>query len=203
MIAPLVKRYPGLRVAGTWDPFEMCVRAILGQQVTVKAATTISGRVVERWGIRVATAKNGGPAFVFPKPKALARARLDRLGIPTTRATAIREIAKAFRDDRLRFDGSMGFEDIFEVMTSLSGIGPWTAHYVAMRAAGEPDAFPSGDLALQRAATARDESIRSEAALKKRAEAWRPWRSYATMHLWTEYTERLAVPSPAGKRRRK
>jgi AraC family transcriptional regulator of adaptative response / DNA-3-methyladenine glycosylase II len=187
--APLVKRFPGLRVPGAWDPFETSVRAVLGQQVTVKAATTVAGRIVEQYGIRLANGSS--PRYAFPRPEKLARARLHNIGIPTGRANGIRQLAKAFCDGRVRFDGSMEFDDIYDAMVGLDGIGPWTAHYVSMRAGGEPDALPSGDLALRRAAESRDRQLRTEAALKKRAEAWRPWRSYATMYLWTEYSKGL------------
>lgn len=200
VLRPLVGRYPGLRVPHAWDPFETSVRAILGQQVTVAAATTIAGRVVERWGYRISAAMGHGPSHVFPAPDALARARLTGLGIPSGRAAAIREVAKAFRDRLLRFDGSMEIDEIVDVMTSLPGIGPWTAHYVAMRAGAEPDAFPAGDLALRRAALDRDRRLGNERQLIARAEAWRPWRSYATVLLWTHYTDKLA--DTAAKKRR-
>jgi AraC family transcriptional regulator of adaptative response / DNA-3-methyladenine glycosylase II len=213
-IGPLVKRFPGLRVPGAWDPFETSVRAVLGQQVSVKAATTVAGRIVEQYGTRLdlkqaardrkdhvrnfatptgvtVDASSPSPRYAFPRPERLARARLRRIGIPSGRATAVRQLARAFCDGRVRFDGSMEFADIVDAMTGLDGIGPWTAHYVSMRAGGEPDAFPSGDLALRRAAERRDKSLHTEAALKKRAEAWRPWRSYATMYLWTDYTAQL------------
>lgn len=191
MLAPLVRAYPGLRVPGAWDAFETTIRAILGQQVTVAGATTIAGRIVGSYGQRAAMDGDDGDWWLFPTPARLARARLDGIGIPGGRAGAIRAVAKAFCDDRLRFDGSMELEKLVETLTTLDGVGPWTAHYVSMRAGGEPDAFPSGDLALRRAAQTRDAKLGTERLLCRRAEAWRPWRAYATMYLWADYTSSL------------
>lgn len=188
VMAKLVRRNPGLRVPGAWDPFETTIRAILGQQVTVAGATTIAGRVVAAYGRRVTA---GREWRLFPTPQRLARARLDRVGIPRARAKAIRAVSGAFCADRLRFDGSMELETLVDTMTALDGVGAWTAHYVSMRAGGEPDAFPSNDLALRRAAEALDAKLTTERLLCERAEAWRPWRAYATMYLWTDYTRSL------------
>ena len=128
---------------------------------------------------------------LFPAPQRLARARLNNIGLPGARVAAIRALARAVCSGAVRFDGSVDLEQTVNELTTLGGIGLWTAHYIAMRACDEPDAFPSGDLVLRRAVAAKDPEIGSERALVRRAEAWRPWRAYATMHLWAEY----AVPN--------
>jgi AraC family transcriptional regulator of adaptative response / DNA-3-methyladenine glycosylase II len=161
----VVKRHPGLRVPGCWDGFELAVRAMLGQQVTVKGATTLAGRLVERFGP--------------PKPEILANENLTVIGIPKARAESIRGFARAVADGCIRFDGSVTSEEMIGRMCELRGIGPWTANYIAMRALGDPDAFPASDLGLLKAA-----GLSSEKRLAEIAEAWRPWRSYAAMYLW-------------------
>jgi AraC family transcriptional regulator of adaptative response / DNA-3-methyladenine glycosylase II len=156
----LVRRWPGARVPGAWDPFELAVRAVVGQQVSVAAATTLMGRLAARYGTPI---ESGDPALthVFPTAEMLRDAPID--GMPSTRAATIRAIAAA---------------DLEKDLTSIRGIGPWTASYIAMRR-GDPDAFPEGDLVLRKAAgniSARE--------LLVRAEAWQPWRAYAAILLW-------------------
>jgi 3-methyladenine DNA glycosylase/8-oxoguanine DNA glycosylase len=189
MLAAVLERFSGLRVPGAWDPFETSVRAILGQQVSVKAATTVSGRIVAAYGEPLED-DNDGRRFLFPSAECLSRARFNKIGITESRARAIRALAGAIHKGSLVFDGAIGLEKAVDRLLELQGIGPWTAHYIAMRAFGEPDAFPSGDLALRRAAMAYEPGLTTEAALIDRAEAWRPWRAYATMYLWADYTER-------------
>jgi AraC family transcriptional regulator of adaptative response / DNA-3-methyladenine glycosylase II len=161
LLAPLVKAQPGLRVPGAWDPFELAIRAILGQQVTVKGASTLAGRLVEKYGEDTAYGR------LFPSADALARADLSSAGLPRTRANSIRAMAEAF--------SSAAPPQTIEDLLKLPGIGHWTGQYIAMRAFNEPDAFPSCDLGLVKAAG-------PDVAAK--AEAWRPWRAYAAMHLW-------------------
>ncbi len=174
-LAPLVAARPGLRVPGGWDPFELAVRAVLGQQVSVAAARTFAGRIAARYGDR---APGGG--LVFPGPGRLAGARLDRLGVTRARAAAVRSLARAVAAEPSFLEGRGDLEATVARLADLPGIGRWTAHYVAMRALREPDAFPESDLGLLRAL-----GHPSPAALARRAEAWRPWRAYAAMHLWT------------------
>jgi len=159
LLAPLIKARPGLRVPGAWDPFELSIRAILGQQVTVKGASTLAGRLVEKYGEESAYGR------LFPRPGVLARAELTDM--PRTRANSIRATAEAF--------ASATPPQSIEDLRKLPGVGDWTAQYIAMRAFNEPDAFPSCDLGLVKAA-GRD--------VAAKAEAWRPWRAYAAMHLW-------------------
>ena len=178
-LAKLIAAHPGLRVPGAWDGFELVVRAVLGQQVSVKGATTLAGRIVTAWGAPSKLAREG-LTHLFPTPAVLASADLAKVGLPRARAETIRAVSIAMRDGALTLGSSRSLEETVTHLTALPGIGLWTANYVAMRACGEPDAFPSGDLGLRKAyghgITAR--------ALEERAEAWRPWRAYAAMHLW-------------------
>ena len=188
LLAPTVTRYPGLRLPGCWDGFEIAVRAILGQQVSVKAATTISGRLVERLGT-VITAVSTHPSLthIFPTPTQIVTGDLSKLGITTKRAEAIRTLAQAVLDGRLRFSTPSSLEEAIDSMVQLPGIGDWTAQYIAMRALGEPDAFPAGDLILRRAAATKANPL-TEKQLRQQAESWRPWRAYAAIYLWKSYT---------------
>ena len=175
LLAASVKRRPGLRLPSAWDPFEMAVRAVVGQQVSVAAATTVTGRIARRAGTPLATPR-GALTHLFPVPEVLATADLDGLGLTTRRAATVHTLARAVTDGDLDLAAPLGPDDFVERMVALPGIGPWTAHYVAMRALGEPDAFPAADLGLVKAAPGID--------LTRRAETWRPWRAYAALHLW-------------------
>ncbi len=197
LLAAAVKALPGLRVPGAWDGFELAVRAILGQQVSVKGATTLAGRLVERFG-RPLTSPNAGAdhglSRFFPTPERLADADVSAIGLPGSRARTISTLAGAIASGDLVLDGSRGLDETAERLCALPGIGPWTAHYIAMRALGQPDAFPASDLGLLRAAS-RNGAALTPAALAERAEAWRPWRAYAALYLWMSdapaRTERL------------
>jgi AraC family transcriptional regulator of adaptative response / DNA-3-methyladenine glycosylase II len=173
----------GLRVPGAWDPFELAVRAILGQQVTVRGATTLAGRLVERFGRRVPTGVPG-LTHLFPAPETLARADVSGIGVPRARAATIRALAAAVCRGVPLLDRAGGLDEAVGRLRAVRGIGPWTAHYIAMRACGEPDAFPGSDLGLRRALGSPRRPL-SVSALARRAEAWRPWRAYAAMRLWT------------------
>jgi AraC family transcriptional regulator of adaptative response / DNA-3-methyladenine glycosylase II len=190
LLAPLVARRPGLRVPGAWDPFETAVRAILGQQISVAAATTLAARLVARHGRRVEGARSG-LTHAFPEPAALAEADPAGFGIPAARAEAIRALARAVATGALRIAAAESVDATVARLRELPGFGPWTAAYVAMRACGEPDAFPAGDLGVRRALGGGTPC--SEATAERASEAWRPWRAYAAMHLWTS----PSVPSTA------
>jgi AraC family transcriptional regulator of adaptative response / DNA-3-methyladenine glycosylase II len=183
-LAAAVKARPGLRVPGAWDSFELAVRAILGQQVTVRGATTLAGRLVARFGTPLGAAARPGLTHLFPTPAHLRTADLAAIGMPAARAGAIRALAAAVADGRLALDDASGPDEIVAQLVALPGVGVWTAQYVAMRACGEPDAFPATDLGLRRALGNGAGPI-SAAALAGTAEAWRPWRAYAAMYLWT------------------
>lgn len=171
---------PGVRVPGAWDGFELAVRAILGQQVSVRGATTLAGRLAERYGEKL----DAGAELsrLFPEPRVLASARLASLGLPAARARAISGLARAVASGELRIDASLGLEETVRALRALPGVGEWTAQYVAMRALREPDAFPAGDLGLRKA-FGNGKPI-PERQLEQRAQAWRPWRAYAAMLLW-------------------
>jgi AraC family transcriptional regulator of adaptative response / DNA-3-methyladenine glycosylase II len=177
VLAQRVATHPGLRVPGCWNGFELAVRAILGQQITVKGATVLAGRIARTFGQPFSA--GNGLTHLFPSPEVLADADLARVGLPGARAETIRALARAVRDRHINFGGIVESDVFLARLCEIPGIGKWTAQYVAMRALGEPDAFPSSDLGLLRAL-----SLRSAPELERRAEAWRPWRAYAAMYLW-------------------
>jgi AraC family transcriptional regulator of adaptative response / DNA-3-methyladenine glycosylase II len=182
-LAPLVAARPGLRVPGAWEPFETAVRAILGQQVSVEAATTLAGRLVARHGRPLARGARHGLTHLFPAPAALAAADPASFGVPAARAEAIRALAAAVAAGALRLGPAASAEETIASLRRLPGFGPWTAAYVAMRCCGEPDAFPAGDLGIRRALGSGGAPC-GERDAERAAEAWRPWRSYAALHLW-------------------
>ncbi|HVO13934.1 MAG TPA: AlkA N-terminal domain-containing protein [Alphaproteobacteria bacterium] len=185
-LAPLVAARPGLRVPGAWDGFELAVRAVLGQQITVVAATGLAGRLVRTFGEKLPEAL-GAPAgltHVFPTPARLAGADIASLGMPRARAAALAALAAAAAADANLFGPRASLEDAIARLRALAGIGEWTAQYIAMRELREPDAFPAADIGLLRAMADPDGRRPAPAALLARAEAWRPWRAYAALHLW-------------------
>jgi AraC family transcriptional regulator, regulatory protein of adaptative response / DNA-3-methyladenine glycosylase II len=186
MLAPLVSARPGLRVPGAWDGFELAVRAIFGQQITVPAATRLLGRLVAAHGALLpATTKDvEGLGHLFPSPSRLASADLAVLGMPNARAMAVNSLAQAISADPTIFSRGASLEETVAKLRSLPGIGEWTAQYIAMRELREPDAFPAADIGLLRAMAAADGQRPSPAELLSRAERWRPWRAYAALHLW-------------------
>jgi AraC family transcriptional regulator of adaptative response / DNA-3-methyladenine glycosylase II len=180
LLENIVRRIPGLRVAGAFDGFELAVRAVLGQQVSVKGATTLAGRWAQAFGAPIATPY---PALNRLSPRAeqmtsISADDIAALGIVGTRARCLAALSTAVLDRRVVLTFSPNVEEQIDALLRLPGIGPWTAQYIAMRALHWPDAFPSGDLMLMRAANA------SRRELEKLGEAWRPWRSYATHYLW-------------------
>jgi AraC family transcriptional regulator, regulatory protein of adaptative response / DNA-3-methyladenine glycosylase II len=181
IIGPLLRARPGVRAPGTWDPFETGVRAIIGQQVTLAGANTIAGRLVQRLGRPVAGLAELGLTHVFPAAEALVDADLSGLGIPRSREEAIRSFARGVAEDAIRLDRSVSLERLVASITAVDGLGPWTAHYLALRL-GERDAYPTTDLGLRRALHRRVH--RSVKALDELAERWRPWRALAATHLW-------------------
>jgi AraC family transcriptional regulator, regulatory protein of adaptative response / DNA-3-methyladenine glycosylase II len=186
LLAEQLRARPGLRVPGAFEPFEMMVRAILGQQVSVRAATTLSGRVVERFGEPL-----DGPdaqlSRLFPSPETLAAATEDEvasLGLPGARARGLLAVARAVAEGRVKLDPHAEIEQALASLEELPGIGAWTSHYIAMRALRWPDAFPASDLAIRKALG----GVTAKQAVA-RAESWRPWRAYAALHLWTSLSQ--------------
>ena len=188
VLARGVRDRPGIRVPGAWDPFELAVRAVLGQQVSVRAATTFAGRIVSAHGRSLARARGDGdegmPTMLFPTQLQLADADLTSVGLTRARAATLNALASACAARPALLQSAGTLEETLEALCAVPGIGPWTAQYIAMRALREPDAFPASDLGLLRA-MATKAGRPTPAALAKRAEAWRPWRAYAALRLWT------------------
>jgi AraC family transcriptional regulator, regulatory protein of adaptative response / DNA-3-methyladenine glycosylase II len=187
VLAPLVEARPGLRVPGAWDGFELAVRAVLGQQITVTAAARLAARLVAAHGQRLSAADEH-LTHVFPRAATIAAADLASLGMPRSRAAALSAVAAAAVADPHLFDANRGLDDAVKRLRAIRGVGEWTAQYIALRQLREPDAFPAADLGLIRAMAGRDgrgpKRGPSSSELLDRADAWRPWRAYAAQHLW-------------------
>ena len=198
-LARHVRARPGLRVAGAFDPFEAAARAVLGQQVSVAAGGTIAARLTTRLGEAIAT-PHPSLTRLFPHAEAIAGATardLAALGVPASRAATLRALARAVFRGELSLDLSGEPAQLVEQMLALPGVGPWTAHCLAMRGLGWPDAFPEDDLVLRQALGGI--SGRQARAL---AERWRPWRAYGATHLWTERGTQRATERRARLRTR-
>jgi AraC family transcriptional regulator, regulatory protein of adaptative response / DNA-3-methyladenine glycosylase II len=181
LLRPLVDAAPGLRVPGAFDGFELAIRAVLGQQVSLRAASTLCGRLTARFG---GSCTSGGPELThfFPGPAALAGvpvAELAAIGIPVKRAQAVISLAAAVAQGEIELSAAADPERVIERLQALPGIGAWTAQYIALRALRWPDAFPAGDLALGKVL-----GLKSAKAVEQRAQHWQPWRAYAALHLW-------------------
>lgn len=184
LLAPILQQHPGLRVGGAWDAFELAVRAVLGQQITVRAATTLSARLVERIALHIETP--------FPNlhrlavtPQGVASLSIDdlcKLGLVCARAETLRHLAACALDGGLDFAPGENHEGVVAKLVALPGIGPWTSHYIAMRALRYPDAFPAADLGLRKA-IGRGQLVSTREA-EQCSEPWRPWRAYAAAALW-------------------
>ena len=186
VLQPMMRKNPGVRVPGAWDGFEVTIRAILGQQISVKAATTIAGRIARKYGERLElprTKIEGGLSHIFPKAERLMRARFLNIGLVRSRAETIRRVSSAVVNGDLQFDVAQVPEQFCDALKSIRGVGDWTAQYVAMRALKNPDAFPGSDLGLIKAFAYPDRVTPKE--LITLAEDWRPWRAYAAMLLWS------------------
>jgi AraC family transcriptional regulator, regulatory protein of adaptative response / DNA-3-methyladenine glycosylase II len=217
VLGPLVRRRPGLRLPGGWDGFEMAIRAVIGQQITVAGARHLLGKLVAAYGTRIDTLSEPissfprkresrlsdvplprVPAFagttdksdteliyIFPTPDRLIGKDIAALGMPASRARAIENVARAALADPALFERAASLDEAIEKLCAVPGIGDWTAHYIAVRALREPDAFPASDIGLLRALA--ENGVRpTPKSVLARAEAWRPWRAYAAQHLWTQ-----------------
>jgi AraC family transcriptional regulator of adaptative response / DNA-3-methyladenine glycosylase II len=185
-LATLLKAHRGIRVPGAWDGFELAVRAILGQQISVAAATTLAGRIAARYGDVLnpdIKSKGSSLGYLFPSAARLARVRFNDIGLVRSRAATIRSLSAAVNRGYVDFDFSQDPEEFCEKLKTIKGIGDWTAQYVAMRVLKHPDAFPTADLGLLKAIEAPERV--SSATLTQRAENWRPWRAYAALLLWS------------------
>jgi 3-methyladenine DNA glycosylase/8-oxoguanine DNA glycosylase len=199
-LAPLVAKRPGLRVPGAWDGFELAIRGILGQQITVSAATRLAGKLVAAYGMPLPPSTDPDAPdlrYVFPSPDRINDFNLAAtLGMPGARAAAILAMAATVAANPRLFESGNSLEESVSRLRALPGIGEWTAQYIAMRALREPDAFPAADIGLLRAlATAQGRPTPAE--LLRRADTWRPWRAYAALHLWTSGTAPGAAVAPS------
>ena len=192
LLSDSLRSNPGLRVPGCWNGFELGVRAILGQQITVKGATRLAGALVNKFGQRFSA--SNGLSHVFPQPSSLAEADVASIGLPKARARTIQSFARAVRDNQISFEGVLDCSAFLLRLCDIPGIGKWTAQYIAMRTLGEPDAFPSGDLGLLRSL-----SLENPRDLEQRAEAWRPWRAYAAMYLWSHFSKTKMRAKPESR----
>jgi DNA-3-methyladenine glycosylase II len=176
-----VRRTPGLRVPGAFDGFELAVRAILGQQVSVARATALARLLVQRYGA------DGHGGYAFPTPGCLARQTPAEIGMPGRRGEAIRTLAERVAVGDLHISPAMAPDALRAALMSIAGVGPWTAQYIAMRAGRDADAFPANDWVINR------QLGTTPAAARKLAEAWRPFRAYAVMYLWSDAAHRRAA----------
>jgi AraC family transcriptional regulator, regulatory protein of adaptative response / DNA-3-methyladenine glycosylase II len=181
-LAPLVAQLPGIRVPGTFDGFELVVRAIFGQQVSVAGAKTSLGRLVERTGTALER-PSGGITHLFPTPERIAELPPESFGMPRARAETIRRVAALVAREDLDLSGHAPADDTLGTLAEVPGIGPWTLSYVAVRALSDHDAFMVGDLGVRKGFEALGLGSTPKKMLA-RAERWRPWRAYAVMHLW-------------------
>ena len=188
LLAPLVNARPGLRVPGTIDGFELTVRAIIGQQVSVAGARTLAARLVAALGEPLEQ-PYGTLTHFFPTPQAIAHSDLQGLGLTRSRVTALQALAHAVAEEGLALDPDTDQIQTITRLLQIPGIGPWTTSYVAMRALGDPDAFPATDLGLRRAFEQLGQPSNT-INIEKHAELWRPWRAYGAHHLWAN----LAAP---------
>jgi AraC family transcriptional regulator of adaptative response / DNA-3-methyladenine glycosylase II len=213
VIGPVLERHPGIRTPGAWDGFELSVRAILGQQISVRAATTIAGRMAAMFGTPVDA--SGSLNRLFPTAAQLAVAPIEHAGVIHARAEAIRGLARAVSAGDIEFGTRAAGHEAVARLRAVPGIGEWTAQYIVMRALGEPDAFPSGDLILRRMASPDRRPVAGASVgaactsreLDTMSERWRPWRAYAVMLLWQAATDEADgsrrirhAPSPATHR---
>jgi AraC family transcriptional regulator, regulatory protein of adaptative response / DNA-3-methyladenine glycosylase II len=180
VLAPLIARHPGLRLPGIWGTFECAVRAVLSQSTNIAAARALGERLVERAGERISDAP-GELTHLFPSPEQLAKAELEGIGLPASKIAGLHALARAVLDGSLRLAAPT--DELVKSLGALPGVSDWAGQYVAMHALAEPDAFPSSDRIVRRA-LAEARTLLPIAAMERRAESWRPWRSYATLHLW-------------------
>jgi AraC family transcriptional regulator of adaptative response / DNA-3-methyladenine glycosylase II len=204
-LARRVALRPGLRVPGAWDGFELAVRAILGQQITVAQARRLAGDLTAAYGEPLAQTSPGlgtepGLTHAFPTPERLAAADLSGLKMPGARIRCLSAMAAAIAADPNLLSPTADLTEMVARLRALPGIGEWTAQYIAMRQLREPDAFPAADVALMRALADPDGVRPTADQLLARAEAWRPWRAYAALHLWASLADEGAPPVRRVKR---
>lgn len=178
-LRPAVRKWPGLRIPGSTDATEIALRAILGQQVSVKGACTLAGRLVEAYG-RPLRKPRDAITHAFPAPEIIAEATLDEIGMPAARKRSLRAVAGAVAEGTVSLDVGVKRDEVRDALLSIPGIGPWTASYLQMRALHDPDAFPAADLGVIKGA----KQLRIDGPLEDASQRWRPWRAYAVQYLW-------------------
>ncbi|MDB6087698.1 MAG: helix-turn-helix protein [Gammaproteobacteria bacterium] len=198
LLAPLVAARPGLRVPGAWDGFELAIRALLGQQITVTAAIGLAGKLVARYGVVLDGDSGGheGLTHLFPSAQRLAKVDLASLGMPRSRAAALSSMAAAVVADPGIFGARRSLDEAIAQLRALAGVGEWTAQYIAMRELREPDALPAADIGLMRALADSSGNRPTPRELMARAERWRPWRAYAAQHLWASHVPGIPKQKP-------
>jgi AraC family transcriptional regulator of adaptative response / DNA-3-methyladenine glycosylase II len=183
-LEPSVRATPGLRVPGAIDGFEVAVRAILGQQISVHAARTLAGRIVIRAGTELEPDQAvDGVTHLFPTPERLAEVPLEELGVTRRRVETIRRLAELVAASELTLTEGADRAAVRDTLLAVKGIGPWTVEYISMRALRDPDAFPASDLGVREGFKTLGLDA-TASAIMAHAERWRPWRGYAVMHLW-------------------
>jgi AraC family transcriptional regulator of adaptative response / DNA-3-methyladenine glycosylase II len=202
-LAPLIAARPGLRVPGGWDGFEIGARAVLGQQVSLGAGVRLAGQLALLCGPPIPTTHGGHERLTraFPSAAEVLGADLRSLSVPAARRRALVSLAEAAIADPDLFQPLDTVEQTVARLESIRGVGTWTAHYIALRGAREPDAFPASDLGLLRTAARRHGATLTPAALERCAERWRPWRGYAAQHLWASDAAAPATPEESGHAR--
>lgn len=197
LMAKIIAAQSEVRVLAHWSPFETAMRTVLGQQITLTGAAQLNARLVQRAGKPFE--EGGAVSRLFPEPEDVLNADLSDMGAPGARIRTLVGIAEAFiRQPRL-FERSTSVEETEKRLMQIKGVGPWTAHYIAMRACREPDAFPAGDAGLLRGAASEDGKRPTAAELELSSVMWRPWRAYAAHHLWANAPEKLPVQCRAGR----
>jgi AraC family transcriptional regulator, regulatory protein of adaptative response / DNA-3-methyladenine glycosylase II len=196
-LARLIERRPGLRVPGAWEGFELAVRAVLGQQITVRGAQQLAGKLVRLChgpseGLRALPLE-----YVFPSPSQLAAADLSQIGMPDSRRNTLKSLAAVVIADPAFFEATDSLDLIIQKLRAVPGIGEWTAQYIALRAFGANDAFPATDVVILRGAKELRGIVMSPEELVQRAESWRPWRAYAAQHLWATGGEKASIAEQA------
>jgi AraC family transcriptional regulator of adaptative response / DNA-3-methyladenine glycosylase II len=184
LLKEVIEKNTGMRLPGAWDPFEVVVRAVVGQQISVKGARTILERIAKRAGIPAGKLAAEELNLFFPDAGEIARADLTGLGIPRKRSDTLQRVAKAVYSGQVRLEAGRKPSEFIDEISQIKGIGPWTANYIAMRAFGEPDAFIAQDLGIIKALTPKGGARPTAIQVEKRAENWRPWRAYAAVYLW-------------------
>lgn len=184
LLSASLEKNRGIRIPGCWDPFELSIRAILGQQVSVKGASTIAGRIAKSFGKKVLDPEDSTvPDSIFPGPEILKEADYTGIGLIGTRIQTIRDFSAAVIDRQIDFDDPPATDKFRDALKKIKGIGEWTAQYIAMRVLKDPDAFPESDLGLLKAAATSREKLKPKELLQL-SRNWQPWRAYAASYLW-------------------